>query len=90
MPDVLPLAYFNHLYESVFNFSINMKSAISILGFILFISGFLSLVLMLVGVKLAPLLWIDAWGGLPGLIIRLAMILTGILMVYLTRIDWKN
>jgi len=67
-----------------------MKSLYSALGFLLFTSGMLAIILSLVGVKLAPLLWIDSWGGLVGLIIRVAMVLAGILIVYLARSDWRN
>ena len=67
-----------------------MKGFYSILGFILFVSGTLALILSLVGVKLRPLLWIDSWGPLTGFIIRILMILLGLLLVYLVRSDWRN
>lgn len=67
-----------------------MKGIYSIIGFVLFVAGTLALILSLVGVKLQPLLWIDSWGPLTGLIIRLLMILSGVLIVYLARSDWRN
>ena len=68
----------------------SMKGIYSVVGFILFVLGTLALILSLVGVKLLPLLWIDSWGALPGLVIRVLMILSGVLIVYLARSDWRN
>lgn len=56
----------------------------------LFIIGFVSLVLSFVGVKLSYLVWIDGWGGLPGFIIRILMVISGIVIVYLTLTDWRS
>lgn len=67
-----------------------MKSLYSTVGFLLFVLGVLALVLSLVGVKLSLLLWIDQWGQLPGMLIRLGMIIAGLLMVYLARSDWRE
>ena len=53
------------------------KSIYAIIGFLLIIIGILSLVLMLVGVQLSFLTWIDASGRLAGLVIRLLMIICG-------------
>ena len=66
------------------------KSLYAILGFSLLIIGFLSLVLMLVGVKLSYLVWIDHFGRLTGFIIRLLMITGGIVMIVLTQSNWRN
>jgi uncharacterized membrane protein len=60
-----------------------MRTILIILGFLLFISGFIALILMLVGLQLSYLTWIDAPSRTFGLVIRLAMILGGLIMVYL-------
>ena len=65
----------------------NNKAFFSILGFLLFIFGFMSLILSIVGIKIAFLLWLDAFGALTGLIIKLMMIMGGIVMVVITRGD---
>lgn len=62
----------------------------AILGFTLFLFGFLSLFLMLVGVQLSFLTWIDAAGRLLGFIIRIGMILSGVIIIYLTQTNWRN
>ena len=61
-----------------------------ILGFILFLSGFVSLVLLLVGLKLTALAWIDNFGSGIGLIIRLIMVFGGIIMIYLSRSSFQK
>lgn len=56
----------------------------TIFGFLLAGTGFLALVLSVVGVKLSFLTWIDAPGAFFGFVIRLLMILTGFVIVYLS------
>ena len=58
-------------------------------GFLLFIFGFSALVLSIVGVQLAFLTWLDAPGGLFGMIAKILMIVAGIVIVYLTATDWQ-
>jgi hypothetical protein len=66
------------------------KGIYAFIGFVLFIVGFLALFLMLVGVQLSFLTWIDAGGRFIGFLIRMAMILGGVIMVYLTQTDWRK
>lgn len=61
------------------------KGTYSLLGFGLFVLGFLALVLSIVGVQLAFLTWIDSWGGLVGFVIRVLMIIVGIGIIVVTR-----
>ncbi len=56
-----------------------------IIGFLLFLSGFVALVLLLVGARISFLAFIDAGGGTLGLVIRLLMIFGGLTMVYIAR-----
>lgn len=56
----------------------------------LFLFGFMALALSLVGVQLTFLTWIDAPGKLFGFVTRLLMILGGIVIVVLTRTDWRE
>lgn len=57
----------------------------SLIGFILIALGVLALVLSLVGVQIAFLTWIDAFGQLTGFLIRLLFIISGIVMIVMTR-----
>jgi hypothetical protein len=65
-----------------------MKRAIILsLGFFLFISGFLSLILMMTGLKLSFLGFLDFFGRGFGFLLRLLMIIGGIVMIYLLNIE---
>jgi uncharacterized integral membrane protein len=55
-----------------------------ILGFLLFITGMLSLILILIGANLSYLSWIDKPGSPRGIIIRMVMIGGGLMMTYLS------
>jgi len=66
------------------------KSIFTFLGFVLFLSGMSALVLSLVGVQLSFLTWIDSPGKTIGFLIRLAMILTGIIMIFLSRSNFDG
>ena len=66
------------------------KGIYALIGFTLFIVGFLALFLMLVGVQLSFLTWIDAAGRLLGFLIRMAMILGGVLIIYFTQTNWRK
>jgi len=65
-------------------------SAILILGFLLFLFGFIALVLMLVGLQLSFLAFIDSWGRTVGLVIRLLMVFGGVVVVFLARSKFEK
>ena len=54
-----------------------------IVGFLLFVMGVLSLVLILIGANLSYLTWIDKPGSPRGMIIRILMIGGGLVMSYM-------
>ena len=58
---------------------------ILVIAFAVFIVGFLSLVLLLVGARLSFIGFIDAGGPVLGLVIRLLMIFGGLATVYIYR-----
>ena len=60
-----------------------LRTIMMILGFLLFVLGMLSLVLILVGANLSYLAWIDKPGSPRGIIIRLLMIGGGLVISYL-------
>ena len=49
--------------------------------------GILSLVYKMIGLQLSYLVWIDSFGALTGLILRLVMIFGGVIIVYLSRTE---
>lgn len=67
-----------------------MKGFWSIIGFVLIMVGFSALALMLIGVQLSFLTWLDAPGRLIGFLLRIAMIIGGIVIIVLTRSNWKD
>ena len=66
------------------------KGVLTLFGFLLFLFGFLSLVLSMIGIQMAFLVWIDLPGPLFGFLIRLGMIIAGVMIVALAQTDWKR
>ncbi|HEY3387737.1 MAG TPA: hypothetical protein VGK46_14585 [Saprospiraceae bacterium] len=60
-----------------------LRTIMMIIGFLLFVLGMLSLVLILIGANLSYLTWIDKPGSPRGIIIRLLMIGGGLVISYL-------
>ena len=63
------------------------KGYISLLGFLLFFFGFMSLILSLVQLKISFLSFIDAPGRTFGLVIKLLMIFGGMIILYWSKMD---
>lgn len=61
------------------------KGLFSLIGFILFLLGFTSLILSMVGIKISLLLWLDYFTPPIRLLIRLTMAVGGIVLVFFTR-----
>lgn len=59
------------------------RTIILIIGFLLFVTGMISLVLILIGANLSYLAWIDKPGSPRGILIRLFMIGGGLVLSYL-------
>jgi membrane-bound ClpP family serine protease len=66
------------------------KGWLTLLGFLLAGTGFLALILSLVGLNLAFLTWIDLPGPLFGLIARIAIILVGMILIYLSQTNFAG
>lgn len=60
-----------------------MRYVLMVVGFLLFVLGMLSLVLILIGANLSYLAWIDRPGSPQGIIIRILMIGGGVVLSYL-------
>jgi hypothetical protein len=60
-----------------------LRTLFIIIGFLLFVLGTLSLVLILIGANLSYLAWIDKPGSPRGMIIRMLMIGGGLVMSYM-------
>lgn len=80
------------IYYSIFVpkiFRTMKKAAWISIGFLLFIIGFSAVVLSLVGIKFSYLTWLDAPGALFGFLMKIFMVIGGIVIVYMTVIDWR-
>ena len=66
------------------------KGLMTLLGYLLFALGMLSIILSIVGVKLAFLSWIDNWGRLTGFLIKLFMLVIGMIIMFVARADWPE
>jgi len=66
------------------------KSFWTLIGFLLAGSGFLALMLSLVGVQLAWLAWLRAFGGAAAFLVHLLLIIGGIVLIYLMQTDFKG
>jgi hypothetical protein len=68
----------------------NKKDMTAVGGFLLLLFGMLALVLSLVGAQLSFLTFIDTQGRLFGFVVRLLMIMVGILLMILSRTNWRE
>lgn len=60
-----------------------LRHVFLVLGFLLFVLGTLSLVMMLIGANFSYLSWIDKPGSPRGILIRILMIGGGVVMSYM-------
>lgn len=60
---------------------ITRKDIITTIAFILFLTGFTSLTLSLVGIRWTFLAWIDDYSALAGLLVKVGMILLSIILL---------
>ena len=70
--------------------AINMKSIWIIFGFLLAGTGFMALILSMVGVQLSFLTFIDLPGPLFGFVTRLLMIIAGFVIVFMHTTRWRE
>ncbi len=68
----------------------NQKDITAVIGFLLLLFGMLALVLSLVSVQLSFLTFIDGQGRLFGFVIRLLMVIIGIVLMILSRTNWRE
>lgn len=61
------------------------KPIVTFIGFFLLISGMLNLTLVLIGVQLAPFVFLDFAGRGIGFLMKLLMIIIGIVLIIVSR-----
>lgn len=70
--------------------NMRIKGLFTLLGFMLFLFGFTSLMLSLVGVRYSFLAWLDNIGSLFGFVVKLLMVVGGLVIAILARTDWDR
>lgn len=66
------------------------KTGWTTVGFFMFLFGFTSLILQVVGLQFSFLLWLDFLGPGWGFLFRLLMLVIGLVIVYLATSDWQD
>ena len=61
------------------------KGIVTALGYILFLMGFMSILLTIVGLQLTPLKWISSLGPGMGIIVKLIMLFGGLIIMYISK-----
>lgn len=63
----------------------------TVIGYVLVLIGFLSLILAMIGLSLSPLVWIDrSLGQLGAFVTKLLMIVVGMAMLYMSRVPQEE
>jgi len=66
------------------------KNLQTFIGFLLFLYGFIALILSIIGARLTFLAWIDDLGRMPAFLIKISMIVLGVVLVALAQTDWEK
>lgn len=61
------------------------KGYVTIIGFLLFLGGFMAIMLTLVGLQLTFLSWIHSFGTGISIIIKLVMVFGGLIIMYISK-----
>jgi len=69
---------------------ITKQDLLTIIGFLLFVFGMTGLGLSLVGLKWSFLAWMDRLGPMIGFIAKIIMVLSGLVIVALNKINWRE
>ncbi len=65
----------------------NKRALMSIIGFAMFAIGFLSLIFMLVNISFTFLAFLDNIEGPFGLVVKLVLMFSGMIILYLSKSD---
>jgi len=66
------------------------KNLLTIIGFLLVVTGFLSMIVSVVGLKFSFLLFLENWGALTGFVLKLFIILFGFILTYLGQTNFSG
>jgi hypothetical protein len=66
------------------------KAWLTVVGFLLAGTGFLAIILSLVGLQFTFLAWLDDMGRLLGFVLKVAMVLVGFILMYIAQLDTED
>ena len=66
------------------------KGYITIIGYLLFLAGFMSILLSMVGLQLTFLSWIQSFGTEVSIIIKLVMLFGGLIIMYISKMPSED
>jgi len=61
------------------------KGYITVLGYLLFLAGFMSILLSMVGLQLTFLSWMSALGTGTSIILKLVFLFSGLIIMYISK-----
>ncbi len=63
----------------------------TVVGYLLVLIGFISLILGMIGLSLQPLVWIDRLlGPLGSFLVKLLMVVFGMIVLYMSRVSHED
>ena len=63
----------------------------TVVGYLLVLIGFISLILGMIGLSLQPLVWIDRLlGQLGSFLVKLLMVVFGMIVLYMSRVSHED
>ena len=65
------------------------KDLYTLIGFLLFATGLTSIILNIVGVEWVLLTWLNYLNPLFGFLLKLVMIVGGMIMIYMSKVNWR-
>ncbi len=63
------------------------KNILTAIGFVLFMTGAVAILISLVGLQLAPIVWMDNLGRGIGLFLKVIMLVSGAIFAFFSKID---
>jgi hypothetical protein len=81
---------FNATHYASTLFHMKNKGLLLLLGYLLFTLGITSVIMELVGTHWYFMAWLEHFGALFTFILKILMMIGGILLIVLARVDWER
>lgn len=63
------------------------KGYLTLLGFICFALGFLSIIFMIIGLQFSMLAWLQSFGTVGAIVGKLILLFGGLIIMYISKMD---